>query len=199
MDVAEAPCVFILPHLLCRVDLDALVELILKHRHHGVIPWNPVDSGVFQTHLLHQAAADLHNQWDELGEDGITNLTLSKKKRKKIKAFSYRGRILLLTLLITPGWQSSNLTPKALGPDFWISSWCWCPRRLWRAALIWGQIQQKTLTQSLSIKVYEVLMKKALMKIGCTTLWSSAIQKDTLLNGLIITAVGSLISMEYLT
>lgn len=62
------PCtgVFVSSHLLCRVDVDALVELILKHRHHGVVPGDSVDPGVLQTHVLHQAAADLHDQRDEL-------------------------------------------------------------------------------------------------------------------------------------
>lgn len=54
------------PRLLCRVDVDPLVELILEQRHHGVVPGDPVDPGVLQTHVLHQAAADLHDQRDEL-------------------------------------------------------------------------------------------------------------------------------------
>lgn len=57
---------FAVPHLLSRVDVDTLVELLLEHRHHGVIPRNSVDSGVFQTHVLHQTAADLHDHRYEL-------------------------------------------------------------------------------------------------------------------------------------
>lgn len=57
---------FVLPDLLCRVDVDALVELILKHRHHGVVSGDSVDPSILQAHLLHQTAADLHDQRDEL-------------------------------------------------------------------------------------------------------------------------------------
>lgn len=61
-------------HLLCGVDVNALIELILKQRHHGVVPRNSVDSRVLQTHVLHQATTDLHNQRDKLGQDGERGL-----------------------------------------------------------------------------------------------------------------------------
>ena len=59
-------CVCMRADLLGGIDVQALVELVLQRGHHGIVPWDPVDPGVLQTHLLHQAAADLHDQRDEL-------------------------------------------------------------------------------------------------------------------------------------
>lgn len=52
--------------------------MILKHRHHGVVAGDSVDPGVFQTHVLHQTAADLHDQRDELRWTQRPNLITNK-------------------------------------------------------------------------------------------------------------------------
>lgn len=53
-------------HLLCSVDVHALVEMLLQVGHHGVVSRHPVDTCVFQTCRLHHATAHLHNQRDKL-------------------------------------------------------------------------------------------------------------------------------------
>ncbi|TNN85883.1 hypothetical protein EYF80_003727 [Liparis tanakae] len=70
----KCPAAFGSPRLLRGDDLASLVELILERRHHGVVPGDPVDARVLQTHVLHQTAADLHDQRDELrGEAGFSH------------------------------------------------------------------------------------------------------------------------------
>lgn len=106
-----------LPHFLCGVDVASLVELILERRHHGVVPRDPVYSCVLQTHVLHQAAADLHDQRDELsGKHGQSSAGAAALSPHSGMADVMSG----LTLFITPGWQSSSRTPKALGPAFFV-------------------------------------------------------------------------------
>lgn len=83
-------CIFIFLHLLCRVDVHALVELLLEQRHHGVIPWDSVNAGVFQTHLLHEATADLHNHWNELQKETRKRvITENKEKENSFTAFRW--------------------------------------------------------------------------------------------------------------
>lgn len=125
--------VFVSPHLLCRVDVDALVELILKHRHHGVVPGDSVDPGVLQTHVLHQAAADLHNQRDELRR----TQTVTSPVKTSVSLDSSRTENIETNLVIHT--RLTVLQPHA--ESFRASLFCLLhdvdsPRRLRRAAFI---------------------------------------------------------------
>jgi len=110
---------FVSPRLLRGDDHASLVELILERRHHGVVAGDSVDARVLQTHVLHQTAADLHDQRDELRGDAEFSHTWNLQWGFHcilVRRMTARR----LTLLITPGWQSSNRTPKALGPAFFV-------------------------------------------------------------------------------
>lgn len=129
--------VFVVPHLLCRVDVDALVELILKHRHHGVVPGDSVDSRVLQTHVLYQTAADLHDQRDELRwtqtefikhiKPSVVVLLLHSGMTDDIEAY-----LVIYTWLTILQPHTESFRPGLLCLLHDVDS----PRRLWRAALI---------------------------------------------------------------
>ena len=56
-------------HLLSRVDVQTLVQVLLEVGHHGVVPRHPVDPGVVQARGLHHTAAHLHDQGDKLPQN----------------------------------------------------------------------------------------------------------------------------------
>lgn len=53
-------------HLLSRVDVQALVEMLLQVGHHGVVARHAVDARVLQAGGFDHAAAHLHDQRDKL-------------------------------------------------------------------------------------------------------------------------------------
>lgn len=53
-------------HLLGRVDVQALVEMLLQVGHHGVVARHAVDARVLQAGGFDHAAAHLHDQRDKL-------------------------------------------------------------------------------------------------------------------------------------
>lgn len=68
-------------HLLCSVDVHALVEMLLQVGHHGVVSRHPVDTCVFQTCRLHHATAHLHNQRDKLRKgEGMVEMEMVRER-----------------------------------------------------------------------------------------------------------------------
>lgn len=116
----------IFPHLLCRVDVDALVELILKQQHHGVVPGDSVDPRVLQTHVLHQTTADLHDQRDELRwtETELNHRwNIQEKLLRSGKTEDNRGQPCCLCPADNPPTSHRKLWAR---PSL-SSSWCWFP------------------------------------------------------------------------
>lgn len=61
---------FFMSHLLGRVDVQALVEMLLQVGHHGVVARHAVDARVLQAGGFDHAAAHLHDQRDKLRAEG---------------------------------------------------------------------------------------------------------------------------------
>lgn len=63
---------YFMSHLLGRVDVQALVEMLLQVGHHGVVARHAVDARVLQAGGFDHAAAHLHDQRDKLRGSGRT-------------------------------------------------------------------------------------------------------------------------------
>lgn len=89
---------FFLSHLLGRVDVQALVEMLLQVGHHGVVARHAVDARVVQAGGLDHAAAHLHDQRDKLRGSGRTswksgNRSERKERGKRRKNGRARGKV----------------------------------------------------------------------------------------------------------
>lgn len=105
-------------HVVMDVDVvhALVVELLLHVGDGGVVPRDPVDARVLQPPLLHQFAADFHNQRNKLKADKernrISRIQLSQDRNEDWW---------LQTLLFCAGGQSSSLTPNVTPGDGFFS------------------------------------------------------------------------------